>query len=228
MPTIARRSCSRARSASPSGHRLEQGVEGGLAFAAVEGRRRPRRHPPCARRTRAAIPCGGEVAGGGPRPPPAPRLRPRARGAPGPGPRRCRRGAARVRTASRRESSSPFASSSSAREGTRPSKKLLDFRLRHGADEFVDHLAVAEGLDRRDALDAVARRQRLVGVGVDLGQQDLAAALGLRRLQRRASAAGRARTTRPRSRPRRASASRARPRRARSRFGDVDRHSPRD
>ena len=78
--------------------------------------------------------------------------------------------------ASRSESSSPAASSSSAREGTRPVEELFHLGLRHRADELVDHGAVAEGLHRRDPLHAEARRQRLVGVDVDLGQDHLAAA----------------------------------------------------
>ena len=56
------------------------------------------------------------------------------------------------------------------------SKNGFDFGRRHGADELVDHRAVAECLHRRDALHAEAAASALVGVDVDLGQQHLAAA----------------------------------------------------
>ena len=70
-------------------------------------------------------------------------------------------------------------------------EELLDLGLRHRADELVDDRAVAKCLYRRDSLHAEARRQRLVGVDVDLGQHHLAAAGGLGRLQRRGQRAAR-------------------------------------
>ena len=94
-------------------------------------------------------------------------------------------------SARRSEASSPAATSSSASEGTSPSKKRSTARRRLRADELVDDPAVLEGLDGRDALDAEARGELRVGVGVDLGQDDLALALGGRLLeQRRELAAG--------------------------------------
>ena len=140
--------------------------------------------PALASRTRAAMPaaakspaCDSTAASASSSAPRSSRARPSATAM------SARRGSSSA--ASRSESSSPAASSSSAREGSSV-EELLDFRRRHGADELVDDLAVAEGLDRRDPLHAVASAERLVGVDVDLGQQHPAAAAGLRRFQRRA------------------------------------------
>ena len=55
-------------------------------------------------------------------------------------------------------------------------EELLDGLRRLRADELGDHLAVAESLDRRDALDPEVARQALVGVDVDLGQLELSRA----------------------------------------------------
>ena len=57
-------------------------------------------------------------------------------------------------------------------------EEALDRRRRLRADELVDDLAVLEGLHRGDALDAVLRGDLLVGVGVELGEDDLALARG--------------------------------------------------
>ena len=59
-------------------------------------------------------------------------------------------------------------------------EELGDRGRRERADELVDDTAVAKRLHRRDALHAVALRELLVGVDVDLRENDLAAArLGL-------------------------------------------------
>ena len=68
-------------------------------------------------------------------------------------------------------------------------EEALDRRRGLGADELVDDLAVAERLDGRDALDPEGLGQRRVGVGVELGQDDLALALGRLALEHRARAA---------------------------------------
>ena len=59
--------------------------------------------------------------------------------------------------------------------------EALDRRARLRADELGHHLALAEGLDRGDAADAVALLQPGVGVDVDLGEHHLAL-MGLDRL----------------------------------------------
>ena len=60
-----------------------------------------------------------------------------------------------------------------------------------GADELVDDRAVAERLDRRDALDAERLREARVGVGVDLREHDLALARRRLGLEQRAELAAR-------------------------------------
>ena len=79
-------------------------------------------------------------------------------------------------SARRSDASSPASTSASASDGTRPSKKRSTARRRLGADELVDDAAVLERLDRRDALDPEGLREALVGVGVELGEHDLALA----------------------------------------------------
>ena len=113
----------RARNAVDVGELVEQGVEGGLAFAAVEGREGLVADARLGEADTGGDPGGGEVALVGLdrfqrlilRPALEPRLA-RAR-------RRCRRGAGSSSAASRSESSSPFSSSSSALEGSSESKK---------------------------------------------------------------------------------------------------------
>ena len=56
-----------------------------------------------------------------------------------------------------------------------PCDELPHHRGRLGADELVDHGAVAERLHGRDALHAVALRQRRVAIDVDLDELDVAA-----------------------------------------------------
>ena len=107
---------------------------------------------------------------------PAPRPPRRGGAAGGPAGRRRRRGRARARArgaATPRRRRRPGASAS---EGTSPSKKRSTVGRRLRADELVDDLAVLERLDRGDALDAEGLRERRVGVGVELGQHDLALA----------------------------------------------------
>ena len=59
-------------------------------------------------------------------------------------------------------------------------EELGDGRRRERADELVDDTAFAERLHGRDPLDAVALRKLLVGVDVDLRENDLAlAGIGL-------------------------------------------------
>jgi hypothetical protein len=110
--------------------------------------------------------------------------------------RRRRRAAGSSASARRSDCSSPAAASSSASLGTTASKKLSTTAARLGPDELLDHHAVAERLDRRNALNAERLRQRRVGVRVDLGQHDraLAGAGGVfeQRRQRAARAAPRA------------------------------------
>ncbi len=62
-------------------------------------------------------------------------------------------------------------------------QECVDGGERLGADELGDHAPVAEGLDRRDALDAEVPRHGWVGVDVDLGELDLALAGGHGALQ---------------------------------------------
>ena len=64
-----------------------------------------------------------------------------------------------------------LASSSSAFEGSSASKNCSTLAGGIAPANSLDDLAVAERLHRRDALDAVARRQGFVRVDVDLGQQ---------------------------------------------------------
>ena len=59
--------------------------------------------------------------------------------------------------------------------------EALDHQRRLRAGELVDHLAVAERLDGREAADAVAGGGRLVGLRVELGELDLAR-MGVHRL----------------------------------------------
>ena len=61
--------------------------------------------------------------------------------------------------------------------GQQAVEELRDLRGRLRADELVDDLAVAEGLDRRDALDAEGVGDLLVGVGVELGEVEVRLAL---------------------------------------------------
>src|SRR5436190_4959291 len=68
--------------------------------------------------------------------------------------------------------------------GDDPVQELLDSRRWDCAGELGDHLPVAEGLDRRDALNPEAHREAGVGVRVDLRQLDLAGALLHRGLER--------------------------------------------
>ena len=87
----------------------------------------------------------------------------------------CTRTSARVGSssiASRSDCSSPAASSASDGLGTQPLDEALDDRGRLRAGELVHELAVAEGLDVRDALDAVAARDARIRVDVDLDQLD--------------------------------------------------------
>ena len=116
-----------------------------------------------------------------------------------------------------------FASSSSARDGTQRVEERLDLRLRHRADELVDHLAVAEGLHRGNPLDAVAGREAWLESTSTLASTTLPPRPP-RPPRAPGSGSGRARTTRPRNRPPPGSAASARSRRARSRFGHVDGH----
>ena len=81
-------------------------------------------------------------------------------------------------------------------------EEALDLRGRLRADELVDDPAVLERLDGGDALDAERLRDARVGVGVELGEDDVALARGGGLLEERARARGTARTTRPRSRRR--------------------------
>ena len=57
-------------------------------------------------------------------------------------------------------------------------EEALDDRGRLRADELGDDPAVLEGLDGGDALDPEGGGEPLVGVGVELGERDLALALG--------------------------------------------------
>ena len=88
-------------------------------------------------------------------------------------------------SARRRDSSSPWATSSSASLGTRRSKNCATCGGRDRAGELVDHAAVLERLDGRDALDAERLADLRVGVGVDLRQVDLALARVRGLLERR-------------------------------------------
>ena len=65
-------------------------------------------------------------------------------------------------------------------------EEALDLRGRLRAHELVDDAPVGEGLHGRDALDAEAWAMRGVGVGVELGQDDLALARGGGLLEQRA------------------------------------------
>ena len=70
-------------------------------------------------------------------------------------------------------------------------EELLDLRRRLGADELGGELAVLERLHGRDPLDPERGGDVRVGVGVELGQRDLALALGDELLEhRRQLAAG--------------------------------------
>ncbi len=185
---MARRSCSRVSSSAPA-HQLRAGRRGRPRARRGRAPRRPRRRcRPWPEPIAGGDPLGGEVALVAldrlQRLVLRPALEPLAR----PARRRCRRGAAPVRPPrAARARRLPPAARRRARARSAV-EELLDLGLRHGADELVDDRAVAEGLHRRDPLDAEARRQRLVGVDVDLGQHHLAAAARLGRLQRRASA----------------------------------------
>ena len=95
-------------------------------------------------------------------------------------------------SARRRSSSPPAATSASASEGSERVEEALDLRGRLRADELGDDLAVAERLHRRDALDPERGRDARVGVGVDLGQRDLAVARGHGLLEHRRERAARA------------------------------------
>ena len=79
-------------------------------------------------------------------------------------------------SARRSDSSSPSATRPSASDGSSESRNCVDRLRRLGADELRDHLAVAERLHRRDALDPERARDRGVGVDVELDQLDLARA----------------------------------------------------
>ena len=65
-------------------------------------------------------------------------------------------------------------------------EERLDLGRRNGAGELRGDLTVLEGLDGGDSLYTELRSERLVGVDVDLGQVDLAAALAGLGLERRA------------------------------------------
>ena len=172
MPTTARRSSSRvvARSASPE-------TSSSRAGASSAASRSPRSRaakasapmPALASSTRAAMPAAAKSPSWPSTAASASSSAPRSSRA-GRGRRRCRRGAAPVRRPrAARARRRPPAARRRAR-GRSESKNCFDFGRRHRADELVDDLAVAEGLDGRDALDAEAGRERLVGVDVDLGQ----------------------------------------------------------
>jgi hypothetical protein len=68
-------------------------------------------------------------------------------------------------------------------------QEAADRACRLGTDEAGDRLAVAEDRNGRDALYPVARREGLLGVDVDLGEDELAVALLDLRLDSRAERA---------------------------------------
>jgi hypothetical protein len=70
-------------------------------------------------------------------------------------------------------------------------EEALDLRGRQRADELVDDPPVAERLDGGDALDAEGLRDARVGVGVELGEHDLALARVRGLLEQRAEHATR-------------------------------------
>ena len=81
--------------------------------------------------------------------------------------------------------------------GQQTGDELAHVRLGLGADEAVDHLAVLQGVHRRDALHLERRRRLAVGVDVDLGQDDLAARLVDHLLEDRSERLARAAPLRP-------------------------------
>ena len=70
-------------------------------------------------------------------------------------------------------------------------EELLDARRRLGADELGHDAGVLEGLDRGDALDPEGGGDLGIGVGVELGECDLALALGHQALEHRRELAAR-------------------------------------
>src|SRR6187549_2748204 len=177
-------------------HLAQQGVEGGVALAPVErlegGRGDPRLGEPDTRRD----PRRGEVRLVALdrlqrlvlRPARQPRLGQRHRYV----------GAARLQL--RRLTQGQLVALRQQLVGARRRQRVeqrLYLGLRHGADELLDDPAVAEGLHRRDALDAVAGGERLVGVDVDLGEDDLPVPRRLGGLQRRGQRPARAAPLRP-------------------------------
>ena len=99
--------------------------------------------------------------------------------------------------ARRSDASSPASISASASEGSSASKNCATLGGGTRAEELGDDRAVLEGLDGRDRLDLELPRDPLVGVGVDLGEDDLALALGGGLLEDRAQRAARAAPLRP-------------------------------
>ena len=191
MPTTTRRmsSLSRRRRAAP-----DQQVERALVIAGVERRERLARLGD-ARAVRARARCGRP--GRRRRSCRAPRGRAPAR-------RRCRRGRAGSAPAGpppAREGSSSTARAATPRlrwhellglGGQQRVEERVDALAGLGANELGDDLAVLERLDRRDALDPVLARERMVGVDVELRELDLAVARRNGLLEHRAELAARA------------------------------------
>jgi len=205
----------------------EKCVEGGGAGRARRERTRTPRRDAGPGEADSGGDAGGDEAAldEGLEPLPAPRPPPRARGAPGPGRRRCRRGGARVLPPRGRESSSPLANSSSAREGTRPSKKASTPAGGRAPTNSSATSPSAEGLDRRDALNAEARPQALVGSRRRSSPARRRRRVCPQRLRAPARAVCTGRTSRPRSRLRPGPGASARRPRSRRSPRDVDRHN---
>ena len=183
-----------------AGDQAEQAVDGCIALAPVECREGLEARFGPGQPDSGGYPVGGEIALMTLRRPPTPRPPPRARASCGRAPQLCPLGAAPARRPRATRARRPPARSSSARDGTSPSKNSSNSCRGNCADEVAHHLAVAQGLHCRDALHSEARRQSLARVHVYLGQHDLVSAGGRGSLEGRGvGASGTDRTTPPRS-----------------------------